>query len=145
MDFSLSPLGVDNDYNSSRKYPILIGFVEMSSRIFYNILKVKIASYYWLSLNKVQRHGHVDAQASGGDLRGDQGHRRGALSNPGKDSIWEESHHPRLRSVMRAHRARRRRKNTWTRRIFHRRLSSYRRQKASASSSLAATATGQRR
>jgi hypothetical protein len=43
MDFSLLPLGFDNGYNSSRIYPILMDFIDVSYQIvFYNIPNVKI-------------------------------------------------------------------------------------------------------
>ncbi len=55
---------LSNGYYWSR--PIQYQYLSVSSRchlesstIFYK-LKLKIASYYWLSFNKVQRHEHVD-------------------------------------------------------------------------------------
>ncbi len=53
MDFSLSPLGYDDGYDLSIKYPILMDYINinMSHRISYNIPNVKIARYYWLKFN----------------------------------------------------------------------------------------------
>ena len=53
MDFSLSPLGYDDGYDLSIKYPILMDHINMSHRISYNIpnVKIKIARYYWLKFN----------------------------------------------------------------------------------------------
>ena len=49
MDFSLSPLGYDDGYDLSIKYPILTDYIDMSYyRISSNIPIVKIARYYWL-------------------------------------------------------------------------------------------------
>ncbi len=36
MDFSSSPLGFDDGHDLSRKNPILMDFIEMLSRIFFN-------------------------------------------------------------------------------------------------------------
>ena len=51
MDFSLSPLGYDDSYDFSIKYPILMDYIDMSHRISANIPNVKIARYYWLKFN----------------------------------------------------------------------------------------------
>ena len=51
MDFSLSPLGYDDSYDLSIKYPILMDYIDMSHRISVNIPNVKIARYYWLKFN----------------------------------------------------------------------------------------------
>ena len=51
MDFSLSPLGYDDSYDLSIKYPILMDYIDMSYQISSNIPNVKIARYYWLKFN----------------------------------------------------------------------------------------------
>jgi hypothetical protein len=43
MDFSLSPLGYDDDCDLSIKCPILMDYIDMAYRIYYDIPNVKIA------------------------------------------------------------------------------------------------------